>query len=178
MAFWQEVHNRVRDHLIATGGKLSGKNIQNLECPSCGVREAYANASKPSVMHCNRKNKCGSTTDIDARKIAPDLFQDFHKNHPPTKSNPKATAKTYLKSRGLNPTEIDFEQKQIKVDGKEYPAVGFRLDKDTINHRLIDYTGKDKTRTYGEYSGKIWKNKKLNFKKPIYITESVIDSLS
>ena len=155
MAFWQVAHNRVRDHLIASGGKLNGKYIQNLECPSCGVREAYANASKPSVMHCNRKNKCGSTTDIDARKIAPDFFRDFHKKHPPTKSNPKATAAAYLKSRGLNPTEIDFEQKQIKVDGKEYPAVGFRLDKDTINHRLIDYSGKDKTRTFGEYSGKI-----------------------
>ena len=178
MAFWQEVHNRVRDHLIATGGKLSGKNIQNLECPSCGKREAYANASEPRALYCNRKNKCGFTTNIDARKIAPDLFQDFQKNHPPTKINPKATAKAYLKSRGLNPDDVDFEQKQINVDGKEYPAVGFRLDKDTINYRLIDYSGKDKTRNYGEYSGKIWKNKKLNFKKPIYITESVIDSLS
>jgi len=178
MEFWQEVDNRVMGHLIASGGKLNGKYIQNLECPSCGNREAYANASKPSALYCNRKNKCGSTTDIDARKIAPDFFRDFHKKHPPTKSNPKATAAAYLKSRGLNPTEIDFEQKQIKVDGKEYPAVGFRLDKDTINHRLIDYTGKDKTRTYGEYSGKIWKKQKLNFKQPIYITEAVLDSLS
>jgi hypothetical protein len=178
MEFWQEVDNRVMGHLIASGGKLNGKYIQNLECPSCGNREAYANASKPSALYCNRKNKCGSTTDIDARIIAPDLFQDFHKNHPPTKSNPKATAKAYLKSRGLNPDDVEFEQKQINVDGKEYPAVGFRLDKDTINHRLIDYTGKDKTRTYGEYSGKIWKKQKLNFKQPIYITEAVLDSLS
>ena len=99
MTFWQEVDNRVMDHLISSGGKLNGKYIQNLECPSCGNLEAYANASKPSALYCNRKNKCGSTTDIDARIIAPDLFQDFHKNHPPTKSNPKATAKTYLKSR-------------------------------------------------------------------------------
>ena len=178
MAFWQEVHNRVRDHLIATGGKLSGKNIQNLECPSCGKRESYADASKPSSLYCNRKNKCGSTTDIDARIIAPDLFQDFHKKHPPTKSNPRATAIAYLKSRGLNPDDVEFEQKQIKADGKEYQSVGFRLDKDTINHRLIDYSGKDKTRTYGEYSGKIWKKQKLNFKQPIYITEAVLDSLS
>ena len=178
MEFWQEVDNRVMGHLIASGGKLSGKNIQNLECPSCGKREAYANASEPRALYCNRKNKCGFTTDIDAKKIASDLFQDFQKNHPPTKINPKATAKAYLKSRGLNPDDVDFEQKQIKVDGKEYQSVGFRIDKDTINYRLIDYSGKDKTRNYGEYSGKIWKNKKLNFKKPIYITESVIDSLS
>ncbi len=178
MAFWQEVHNRVRDHLIATGGKLNGKYIQNLECPSCGKREAYANESKPSALYCNRKNKCGSTTDIDARIIAPDLFQDFHKNHPPTKSNPIATAIAYLKSRGLNPDDVEFEQKQIKVGVNAYQSVGFRLDKDTINHRLIDYSGKDKTRTYGEYSGKIWKKQKLNFKQPIYITEAVLDSLS
>ena len=178
MTFWQEVNNRVRDHLIASGGKLNGKYIQNLECPSCGVREAYANASKPSVLHCNRKNKCGTTTDIDARKIVPDFFRDFHKKHPPTKSNPRATAIAYLKSRGLNPDDVEFEQKQIKVDGKGYQSVGFRLDKDTINHRLIDYSGKDKTRNYGEFSGKIWKNKKLNFKQPIYVTEAVLDSLS
>ena len=178
MEFWQEVDNRVMGHLIASGGKLNGKYIQNLECPSCGNREAYANASKPSALYCNRKNKCGSTTDIEARKIAPDLFQDFHKKHPPTKSNPRATAIAYIKSRGLNPDDVEFEQKQIKVDGKGYQSVGFRLDKDTINHRLIDYSGKDKTRTYGEYSGKIWKKQKLNFKQPIYITEAVLDSLS
>ena len=178
MEFWQEVDNRVMGHLIASGGKLNGKYIQNLECPSCGNREAYANASKPSALYCNRKNKCGSTTDIDARIIAPDLFQDFHKKHPPTKSNPRATAIAYLKSRGLNPDDVEFEQKQIKLDGKGYQSVGFRLDKDTINHRLIDYSGKDKTRTYGEYSGKIWKKQKLNFKQPIYITEAVLDSLS
>ncbi len=178
MAFWQEVNNRVSDHLISSGGKLNGKYIQNLECPSCGNLEAYANASKPSALYCNRKNKCGSTTDIDARIIVPDLFQDFHKKHPPTKSNPRATAIAYLKSRGLNPDDVEFEQKQIMVDGKEYPSVGFRLDKDTINHRLIDYSGKDKTRNYGEYSGKIWKKKKLNFKQPIFITEAVLDSLS
>ena len=178
MTFWQEVNNRVSDHLIASGGKLNGKYIQNLECPSCGNLEAYANASKPRAMYCNRKNKCGSTTDIDARIIAPDLFQDFHKKHPPTKSNPRATAIAYLKSRGLNPDDVEFEQKQIKVDGKGYQSVGFRLDKDTINHRLIDYSGKDKTRTNGEYSGKIWKKQKLSFKQPIYITEAVIDSLS
>ena len=178
MEFWQEVDNRVMGHLIASGGKLNGKYIQNLECPSCGNREAYANASKPSALYCNRKNKCGSTNEIEARKIAPDLFQDFHKKHPPTKSNPRATAIAYLKSRGLNPDDVEFEQKQIKVDGKGYQSVGFRLDKDTINHRLIDYSGKDKTRNYGEYSGKIWKKKKLNFKQPIYITEAVLDSLS
>jgi len=178
MAFWQEVNNRVSDHLISSGGKLNGKYIQNLECPSCGKRESYADASKPRALYCNRKNKCGSTTDIDARIIVPDLFQDFHKKHPPTKSNPRATAIAYLKSRVLNPDDVEFEQKQIMVDGKEYPSVGFRLDKDTINHRLIDYSGKDKTRNYGEYSGKIWKKKKLNFKQPIFITEAVLDSLS
>ena len=167
MAFWQEVNNRVSDHLISSGGKLNGKYIQNLECPSCGNLEAYANASKPSALYCNRKNKCGSTTDIDARIIAPDLFQDFHKKHPPTKNNPRATAIAYLKSRGLNPDDVEFEQKQIKVDGKGYQSVGFRLDKDTINHRLIDYSGKDKTRTFGEYSGKIWKKQKLSFKQPV-----------
>ena len=58
MEFWQEVDNRVMGHLIASGGKLNGKYIQNLECPSCGNREAYANASKPSALYCNRKNKC------------------------------------------------------------------------------------------------------------------------
>ena len=67
MTFWQEVDNRVMGHLIASGGKLNGKYIQNLECPSCGNLEAYANASKPRAMYCNRKNKCGSTTDIDAK---------------------------------------------------------------------------------------------------------------
>ena len=178
MTFWQEVDNRVMDHLISSGGKLNGKYIQNLECPSCGNLEAYANASKPRAMYCNRKNKCGSITDIDARIIAPDLFQDFHKKHPPTKSNPRATAIAYLKSRGLNPDDVKFEQKQIKVDGKGYQSVGFRLDKGTINHRLIDYSGKDKTRTFGKYSGKIWKKQKLSFKQPIYITEAVLDSLS
>jgi len=178
MTIWKEVNNRVKDHLISSGGKQVGKYIQNLECPSCGKREAYANASKPGALYCNRKNKCGVITDIDAKKIVPDLFYDFQKKHPPTKSNPKATAKAYLKSRGLDPDDVVFEQKQIKVNEKEYPSVGFSLDKDTINYRLIDYSGKDKTRTFGEYGGKIWKMKKLNYKHPIYITEAVIDSLS
>ena len=177
---WAEAREKIIKEYLEAGGKKTGngKSLNNLECPSCGKREAYAFTKYPEKLSCNRKNKCGWKGETDLKVRFSYLFENVLKSHPPTKNNPKATAKAFLKTRGLNPDNIDFEQGKITVNGEVYQSVGFRIDKDTINHRLIDYSGKDKTRNYGEYSGKIWKNKKLNFKQPIYVTEAVLDSLS
>ena len=177
---WAEAREKLIKEYLEAGGKKTGngKSLNNLECPSCGKREAYALTKYPEKLSCNRKNKCGWKGETDLKVRFSYLFENVLKSHPPTKNNPKATAKAFLKTRGLNPDNIDFEQGKITVNGEVYQSVGFRIDKDTINHRLIDWSEKDKTRNYGEFSGKIWKNKKLNFKQPIYVTEAVLDSLS
>ena len=177
---WTAAREKLIQEYLEAGGKKTGngESLKNLECPSCGKREAHASTKYPEKLSCNRKNNCGWKEEIDLKVRFSFLFGNLLKSHPPTNKNPKATARAFLNTRGLNPDNIDFEQGKITVNGEVYQSVGFRIDKDTINHRLIDYSGKDKTRNYGEYSGKIWKNKKLNFKKPIYVTEAVIDSLS
>ena len=176
--FWEKVNAEVRDHLTRQGGKISGDYINNLECPSCKKREAWASSSTPTKIHCNRLNKCGAVTSIDARSVVPHLFQDFRKRHPSNAEDPKATARAFLRSRALDPEKIEFEQGEVTIADRKYPTVGFRLDDSTINHRIVDYLRKDKTRTHGKYMGKVWQPQKLNKKKPIHVTEAVIDSLS
>ena len=127
MTILNESNIGVSKHLIASGGELSGEYIHNLECPSYGKRKAF---------NCNCKNKCGVTTDIDAKNIIPELFQEFQTKHPPTKSNPTATAVAYPKSRGLNPDKIEIEQEKITVDGKDYPSVGFKIGRASCRERV------------------------------------------
>ena len=176
--FWSTVNGEVCKVLIRQGGKLSEDYINSLKCPACGKREAWASSRTPTKIHCNRANKCGVITPIDARVLVPHLFQDFRKRHPANAEDPKATARAFLKTRALDPEKIEFEQGEVTIADRKYPTVGFRLDDSTINHRIVDYLGKDKTRTHGKYTGKVWQPQKLNKKKPIHVTEAVIDSLS
>ena len=86
-------------------------------CPSCDDRSLFTRADQPWVVFCNHANKCGWTG--AARTLFPDLFdfEALQKRNPATASDPHATARAYLRSRGLVPERFEgwFEQ-QIWTD--------------------------------------------------------------
>ena len=101
------------------------------------------------------------------------------KRFPPSKQAPDATASAYLESRGLNPKGITFKQSSIRVAQEEFSTVAFEVAPGILNHRLIDYGGKDKSRNIGSYKGKVCKTyETLDPQKPLWITEGFIDALS
>ena len=109
----------------------------------------------------------------------PELFASFRERFPPTKEFPNATASAYLESRGLDPSKIQFRQSSFQIAQEEFSTVAFELAPGILNHRLIDYAGKDKSRNIGSYKGKVCPTyQTLDPKKPLWITEGYIDALS
>ena len=98
---WAEARRKLIQEYLEAGGEKTGngKSLKNLECPSCGKREAHASINYPEKLSCNRKNKCGWTEEIDLKVRFSYLFENLLKHHPPTKNNPKATARAFLKIR-------------------------------------------------------------------------------
>jgi DNA primase len=127
---------------------------------------------------CHRNNECGVNTPI--KQIYPDLWRDLTKDYPPTPTNPTATARAYLESRGLNPDLIEFKQGNIydKATNKEYQSLVIEQG-GVIFQRLIDYSDKDKTRL-NAYKGKVFvTNGALNSDcEKVFVTEGVINALS
>lgn len=156
--------------------KIEGKYIRGITCPKCGENEAWSYYQKPLFVFCQRMNNCGVNTSI--KEMYPDIFKELAEKFPPTEDNPKATAAAYLESRGLDTRKIEFSQGKRKEGGREYPTLKINVDSETVFHRLIDYEGKNRTRIFGAYSGKVWKPDNLDYSQPIWITEGIIDALS
>lgn len=154
------------------------KYIRKLTCPICHKNEAFAYYDKPFSIVCPRSNKCGSTTSI--KEVLPQFFQNFTERFPTTKKDPKATARAYLVSRAIDPSNIEFKQGKVKEEkeNKEYSTVKFEVDSKITFHRLIDYSGKNKTRIFGSYKGKVWKPKNFDYSKQTWVVEGILDALS
>lgn len=155
--------------------KESNDKIHGLQCPVCNKNEAWAYADNPFSIICNRANNCGEKTPV--KQIYPALWQDLAKRYPPTPTDKKATARAYLESRGLKPDLIEFEQSSYKIEGKTYQTVKFFQD-GVNQHRIIDYSGRDKNRTLNVYSGKVYKTKSFDTAKEVFVTEGIIDAES
>lgn len=49
--------------------------LRQIECPSCGKREAYTHGEHPWVIRCARANKCGAEHHV--KDLFSDLFEDW-----------------------------------------------------------------------------------------------------
>ena len=165
------------------GGQVSGENITKIICPSCEKPEAWTKVADPATIHCNRGNHCGVRT--HAKTFASHLFGNWEKRHPPSKKDPKATARAYLKSRSLDPDKFEFEQGTWKEQGKTITTVAFQCPwTDRRWHRLLDIpkgiegkTRWDKGEGEG-YQGQAWTNGEIDPKKELWITEGIFEVLS
>jgi hypothetical protein len=178
--FWSKTRQEIRDRLLAEHpkAKVSRNHIQSLICPSCGKDEAWAYHDKPLSLNCPRRNNCGKNTPI--KHIYPDLFASLVKRFPPSEKDRKATARAYLQSRGMDDSKIEFSQGSVnsKEDGKFYTTLEMKAAPNSTFHRLIDYSGKNKTRLFGSYKGEVWKPDVLDFNQPIWIVEGIFDAIS
>lgn len=180
MTFNQNLSEKIRQRLQLDNSKyrISGAYINGLKCPACGKVDGFAHVDNPMAILCHRNNECGVNT--PTKEIYPDLWRDLTKDYPPTPTNPKATARAYLESRGLNPDLIEFNQSKVydKATNKEYQSLVIEHGGVTFQ-RLIDYSDKDKTRLT-TYKGKVFvTNGALNPDcEKVFITEGVINALS
>jgi len=174
----QKLFQTIRERILSyEKTESTGKHIRGIICPSCNKNEAWTYFDKPLAIICPRTNKCGATTPI--KELYPDCFNNLQESFPSSKKDPYATAKAYLASRGLEPSEIKFKQGKVNRDGKIYPSVLFEIDSKTTCERLIDYEeNKNKNHNTGSYKGKFWKSKKLSYQEKIWIVEGIIDALS
>ncbi|MDA0289080.1 MAG: toprim domain-containing protein, partial [Proteobacteria bacterium] len=170
-------------HLISMGGKVSGNNINSITCPSCGKAEAWTKAVDPTVIICNRKNNCGTNTHI--KFIAPHLFANWAERFPSNPTDPNATARAYLRARGLDPTKFDFEQGTWSEQSHNITTVAFSCPWTSKRwHRLLDVPkGIDgKTRwdkAEGEsYQGNAWATSEIDSSQPLWMVEGILEALS
>mgnify|MGYP001373768553 CR=1 FL=1 len=136
--FSEQINAELADLLTKSSfdGKEQRDKITKIICLECGEAEAYTHVQDPSVIICNRKNKCGVNT--HAKLFAPELYGDFQHRFPLTKEDPFRTAGNYLQSRELGLDLFKFEQGFINSHATvavTVPWSGKRW------HRLIDYKG-------------------------------------
>ena len=169
----------------AYGFRREGAYLRKGRCPECGAKELWTQANRPYVLFCARLNKCGAH--IPVKALFPELFNQFQKHHPSTQADPHATARAYLRSRGLDP--VPFLREGSCLQGsrgveigegqwKDFASVKFLLSNGSACHRLIDYGGKDKNRFEGPYKGQVWAPADLKQSEEIWVTEGILDALS
>ncbi len=172
------------EELLRRGGVINGNNIQKIECPKCNKREAFSFVDSPFTIHCPRDNKCGEKTHMT--DLVPELFNNWPELYPPTQADPNATARAYLKSRGLDPTRFRFEQGIWKERGHSIPTVTFECSWTASRwHRLIDILkgieGKarwDKD-DGNAYQGQAWfASGEIDENKMLWIVEGIFEALS
>lgn len=168
-------HEDIIEAHLETGASLKNNRINNIICPACGHNEGFAYIDKPEWIRCNRGNNCGENT--HAKAAYPELFTALSEKFPTTETDNKATARAFIALRGLNPDSFDFEQGSFTIDGKTYPTVLFTQD-GVRQHRIIDYTGKDKNRTVDSYSGKVYATKSVDSSDVIFVVEGIFNALS
>lgn len=178
--FTTDLPEKIRQKLKADNPKfkISSNYINGLKCPACGKVEGFAHLDKPFAILCHRNNECGVNT--PTKSIYPELWANLSKDYPPTKADPKATARAYLESRGLNPESIEFRQGEVYDSDtkRKYPSLVIEHEGVTFQ-RLIDYCGKNRTHL-STYKSKVFETQSaLNPDcETVFVTEGVIDALS
>ena len=174
--FIELIHEDIINNVIDDNpqAKQTNKGVYGVNCPVCGKPEARIYFDNPEFFRCHRDNHCGKTT--HAKTVYPELWLSIATKAPATISDPKATARTYLEARGLNTELFEFEQGEYQVNGKTFPTVKLTQDS-VIQHRLIDYSGKDKSRNT-EYKGKVYQTDGVANSNEVYVTEGIFNALS
>lgn len=173
------------------GFKHKGAFLREGLCPECKKKELFISASEPHHIKCGRENKCGWGK--NTRELYPDLWKPLHEQYPPTKADPNATARAYLKIRGIDPALFAgqfiqsqrFEREAIREPkGTETVRFFLNADKSVWWERfitVIDMPDKPKKAHFqGGYKGLWWEP--VSFQpesgKPVFLVEGIIDALS
>jgi Toprim-like len=165
--------------------KDNGRTIQNLTCPACDDKTAWAYKQEPYAICCNRGNEC------NARTKTIELFNitlDIEKEYKPTKEDPNRPVREYLKSRSINDSVLQgldcryWKKTRKGCGGGAMFLIGKDENgQDVFNGRLLNPPKSvGKTHNHNSTSGLFWQHPgiKIDPSKHVYITEGVIDALS
>jgi hypothetical protein len=186
---FSEFKNQIIERIVSQyGGRKVEKYLRQTQCPQCGKPECFTWLNSPMALVCQRSKKCGVTT--LTQDLFPDLWSNLTEDHPPTKEDPKATAKAFLLRRGIDPSKLqddvygqlkhsNHQTLSLRVDIK----VGGKIESGFHYHVLIDYRGKDNKRNQKgvALSGAVFKPEPDSIpdvSQPLYICESPLDSLA
>jgi len=173
------------------GLKHRGDYLREGKCPDCGKRELFISAIEPHNLKCGRESKCSWSA--KTRDLYPDLWKPLHELYPATREDPNATAKAYLKTRGLNPALFagQFQQGQrIERNAIRKPGhtetVRFFLtaDKSVWWERFlvpIEMPDKPKKAHFnGSYKGHWWAPAGFAAGRgdQVFLVEGILDALS
>lgn len=175
------------------GGKLNGKYISKIECPSCHKKEAFAGIDEPWVVKCGRSNNCGDYHHV--KELFPEFFETWTerfqpKDEPARIQNPTAVADAYLQhGRGFDLAKISgwytqewFQHAELNIGST---TVRFPMP-NGFWERVLDKPqrfGSQKARCVGNYKGQVWKAPILDWStltsaKQIWITEGIFDAIA
>lgn len=175
------------------GGKARGAYINQIECPTCGKKEAFTSSENPWVIKCGRSKNCGESHHI--KELFPQLFESWTDRYQPTTeperiANPTAVADGYLRDgRGFNLATIKGWYTQEWYQNPEInqgsTTVRFKMP-NGFWERVLDKPerfGKLKARAVGDYKGLVWlapifSDVDLANADRIIITEGIFDALS
>lgn len=167
--------------------KLSsdGKWLQGGQCPACHKKELYASAESPWTIRCGRISKCGHTAEV--RDLYPDLFAQWSKRHPVTKSDPNATATAYLvEGRGLDASKLKgrYAQAEYYNPSTKQGSATIRFDlADGWWERLLEPKGdspKARMKPGFAVRGHWWapSNIDLPKRRELWICEGIFDAIA
>ena len=102
------LHNEIMQRLSEFNFKKEERGfLRGGECPSCGKKELYVNATNPWIIRCGRLNNCGENFHVKERY--PELFDNWSERYQPTpqNNNPNAAADAYMHlARGFNLADV------------------------------------------------------------------------
>lgn len=193
------MNNSIKHEVLAAlqgptyNGKLAGKYISKIECPSCDKPEAFAGIDEPWVVKCGRANNCGEYHHV--KDLFPEFFETWTERFQPATEedrikHPTAVADAYLMDgRGFELSQIRgwytqeyFHHAELNIGST---TVRFAMP-NGYWERVLDKPqrfGKQKARCVGNYKGLVWKAPKLNWEaladaSQIWITEGIFDAIA
>ena len=165
--------------------RTTGRTIQNLVCPVCGDKSAWAYV-EPMAIVCNKANQCGART--KTLELFPELRRDVERDYPATKADPHRPAREYLLARGITPEALKGVDYRYQANARQTGsgAVMFFVGKDDkgkeiLNGRLFNPpSGEGKTHNSGSTAGRYWRHHGHTYDpaQTVYITEGILDALS
>lgn len=157
--------------------------LRNIKCCTCGKDEAFTSLANPWTVKCPREENCGDSR--NAKELFPDLWERLSERFADS-SDPKAIASAYLRSRGIDPSTVDFTQDDHIINNFSYYTVSLPVEgmQQRYPYRiLIDTPSSDNKRWQGgeSHAGLVYQPdplKSCDTTQPIYIAESPLDCLS
>lgn len=166
--------------------RTTGQTIQNLACPVCADKSAWAYTAEPRAINCNRANQCGART--KTLELFPELRANVERDFPATKADPHRPAREYLLSRGITLEALKGVDYRYQANARQTGsgAVMFFVGKDDkgkeiLNGRLFNPpSGEGKTHNSGSTAGRYWRHQGHSDDpaQPVFITEGILDALS